>query len=126
MESPDVGMLMPEDVDPAVDKVNKYLRDHARALQDKRFGKKEEKDILCSRTPKHPGNVAYHTKVMGVAPRFQIKTPRDEKDAIVNSSLWTTCRKKAINLWHNPTKEYGIKFHLKEHFARSKPVWWMP
>ena len=82
-----MGMLMPEDVDPAVDKVNKYLRDHARALQDKRFGKKEEKDILCSRTPKHPGNVAYHTKVMGVAPRFQIKTPRDEKDAIVNSSL---------------------------------------
>jgi hypothetical protein len=42
---PDVGMWMPVDVNRAADKVNKYLRDRARALQAKHFGKDKEKDI---------------------------------------------------------------------------------
>ena len=82
---PDVGMWMPVDVNRAVDKVNKYLRDRAHALQDKHFGKNKEKGILCGGNPKHLGNVAYHTKVMIVFPRLQVDTPSDKKDAIVKS-----------------------------------------
>ena len=64
--------------------MDKYLRDRARALQAKHFGKDKEKDIYRGGNPKHPGNVACHTKVMSVAPRFQTDTPSDKKDAIVN------------------------------------------
>ncbi len=56
VESLDVGMWMPVDVNSAVDKVNKYLRDGACALQDKHFGKNKEKDsvgyIVCRESKK--------------------------------------------------------------------------